>query len=511
MKLPLLEIVVIEWDYVVIYRLANIGCQMVSFVPQSTQGPTPFGTTQGGYTMQQKKHIRKTVAILIATVMMLGVVLVPATAHAAITNGSDWNDPDVYDSTEDEPGTDDAVTNDAEDESAPVDVDGTADEPEVADQDDNGISVEPPGWTAVDANNFYLSGSLHSFQLISVEGSMALAIICQGEETGGFFATSTNFSDWEIRSPAAGWYVYFYGYYYWYMGGLHRTSDWQTHWQVYPVHDDYEWGSDLLYIIDSFYNANKLPHIGLTEGGILRIERLPYLIGDKIIWVGFAVIEDINGNIHRRQIRLFADGQWLNPLPAGATPALVGLEGVSWAREAIEFVVARDLMDMYVCLERNEPIVFHPTGNATRGDVLAAAVMALGLTPPDIPDIYHIPFVDVPLSGRGVYIDIAKQLGLVMGIGNNQFAPNRTISRQDMMTMLYNILLASGQITPDTGLTALRRFNDVGQIADYARLPISSLARAGIITGDGININPRGYMTRVEAAMFVWNLARIVV
>jgi len=63
-----------------------------------------------------------------------------------------------------------------------------------------------------------------------------------------------------------------------------------------------------------------------------------------------------------------------------------------------------------------------------------------------------------------------------------------------------------GQIQPDTGLTALGRFNDLNQIAHHARLPISSLARAGIIAGDGVGINPRGYVNRVEAAMFVRSL-----
>ena len=342
-------------------------------------------------------------------------------------------------------------------------------EPDTAETDTYDDADEAPGQPDSDENILRPTGNLHDFRLISFEDGIATAIISQCANGSDFIAVSHNLTDWEIEGPAAGWHA------------GHNGS-----------------------------HINHMLYISLSEGGILRIERLPFLIEDKIVWVGFIVTNDTSGNSRRRQMRLFADGIWLNPLPYDAVPALAGLESFGWAREAVEFVVARGLMDMYFCPDRNEPIVFNPTGNAARGEVLAAAVMALGLTAPDITDIYHIPFEDVPLSGRGVYIDIAKQLGLVAGIGNNHFAPDCTISRQDMMTMLYNILLAMGQIRPDTELTALRRFNDIGQIAEYARLPISSLARAGIIAGDGISLNPRGYMTRVEAAMFVWNLYRVV-
>ena len=454
--------------------------------------------------MHQQKHIRQAMALLLATVMMLAAVLAPKTAYAATPEEPTWADADTHDTADEASDPVDSSTNntDVELNESNANASDSNEEPTESDADTNLM----PGWADVDVNAFYLTGSLYDFRLITVEGRAALAIIFQHPDCTGFFATSNNLADWEIRSPAADWYVYHDGYYYWYRDGLYRTSDRWADWQVYTAPDDYEWEGDLALIIDIFDDAVQLPYKSLCESGILRIERLPYAIDERIVWVGFAVTEITGGSQQRRPMGILANGIWLNPLPADATPALVGLEGFGWARQAIEFVVARGLMDMYICPDTNEPIAFNPTGYATRGEVLAAAVMALGLTAPDIHDPYHVPFQDVPLSERGVYIDIAKRLGLVAGIGNNQFAPDRIISRQDMMTMLYNILLASGQITPDTGLTALRRFNDVGQIADYARLPISSLARAGIIAGNGISINPRGYMTRVEAAMFVYNL-----
>ena len=318
-----------------------------------------------------------------------------------------------------------------------------------------------------------VTGSFYSLQLISMAYGKITAIITQCAAGTQFYVTSYNYIKWEITGPVA-----------------------QPE-EYYPNE----------YVLEE--STYELLYLSLTEAGIIRIERLPYHIADNITWVGFVVMQDIAGNILREQMRIYLDGEWLNPLPTEPVIAISDLQGFSWGREAIEFVVARDLMNLYLCMETHEQIAFHPSGYATRGYVLAAAVKALGLSVSYFSEAVHTPFYDVPLSGRGIYIDTAKQLGLVIGVGNNRFAPNHTITRQDMMTMLYNIMMAMGQIQPDIGLTALGRFNDFAEISRYARLPISSLARAGIIAGDGVSINPRGYVTRVEAAMFVRNLYRV--
>jgi len=357
----------------------------------------------------------------------------------------------------------------------------------------------PPSWINVDTSTFDITGSIFSFHPVSSEDGVTLAVIYQNAACEGFFATSRNLRDWVVRAPAAYRYYYYNRAYYWYAGGLFRTRNWQNHWQMCTA------GSGIN------GDVRELSFIDLPQAGIRRIERFPYPINDSILWISYITHENPNGTIQREQMRIHAGGQRQTPRTPGTATALIGLDNVPWAREAIEFVVARDLMNLNICNQTGEPIVFNPLGSATRGDVLAAAIKALELRlPGGMYGHHHIPFDDVPPYGRGVYIDIARQLGLVTGIGDNLFAPDRTISRQDMMTMLYNIMFAQGLIEPDIHLTALGRFNDLAQIADYARLPISSLARVGIIAGDGISLNPGGYMTRVEAAMFVFNLYRML-
>ena len=320
-----------------------------------------------------------------------------------------------------------------------------------------------------------VTGNFYSLNLLTTEYDVMTAIIHQSASCSGFYATSVNSTNWTITGPVT-------------------------------VHVKYEL-IDYEYVpVEYLYEPAFLD---LSEAGLIRIERLPYQLDDGIKWIGYAIMQNTAGDIWREQIRIIVGGEWINPHPPELTLAISDLQGFSWGREAIEFVVARNLMDMYLCDETHEFIAFDPSGDATRGYVLAAAVKALGLSVPYFSEAVHTPFYDVPLTGRGVYVDIAKQLGLVVGVGNNLFAPDRTITRQDMMTMLYNIMMSMGQIQPDVGLTALGRFSDFADISSYARLPISSLAKAGIIAGDGVSINPRGYVTRVEAAMFVRNLYRV--
>lgn len=47
-------------------------------------------------------------------------------------------------------------------------------------------------------------------------------------------------------------------------------------------------------------------------------------------------------------------------------------------------------------------------------------------------------------------------------------------------------------------------FDDTDQISEYASESISRLAKAGIISGDGKNFNPKMNATRAEAAKIIY-------
>ena len=74
----------------------------------------------------------------------------------------------------------------------------------------------------------------------------------------------------------------------------------------------------------------------------------------------------------------------------------------------------------------------------------------------------------------------AAQNGVTVGVGENRFAPNKTITRQDFCTMLYRYIQKEGIEIPhdaDVG------YADRGSVAAYARDAVDFCYAAGLVSG----------------------------
>ena len=110
-------------------------------------------------------------------------------------------------------------------------------------------------------------------------------------------------------------------------------------------------------------------------------------------------------------------------------------------------------------------------------------------------------FADVPAdSYYAEAIAIAKAAGIAKGSGEN-FMPEATITRQDLITLAYRAFLAKGLITETAETTPLDVFADKADVADYAVSAMSSMVKAGIITGADGKVNPKNNATRAEVAV----------
>mgnify|MGYP000019542105 FL=1 len=73
-------------------------------------------------------------------------------------------------------------------------------------------------------------------------------------------------------------------------------------------------------------------------------------------------------------------------------------------------------------------------------------------------------FSDVPSSAwYAKAVTWASKNGVVSGYSNSTFGPNNQLTREQMVTILYNV---AGR--PATNTSALSQFNDRGQVAAYA-------------------------------------------
>jgi len=102
------------------------------------------------------------------------------------------------------------------------------------------------------------------------------------------------------------------------------------------------------------------------------------------------------------------------------------------------------------------------------------------------------------------YVAYAYSLGVVNGVGENKFAPNQNVTRQEMTVMMKNILKALGYAQ---GSTPRSNFNDRNQMASWAIDAIDYCSSKGIINGMGDGrFAPLANATREQAFKLVDNL-----
>jgi len=96
---------------------------------------------------------------------------------------------------------------------------------------------------------------------------------------------------------------------------------------------------------------------------------------------------------------------------------------------------------------------------------------------------------------------IARNTGLVGGIGDNKFAPRDNIKRCDMMLMVYRVLKDSDTLV---GADIIRpEYEDFDSVPDYAKEAVSALISAGLVNGKNGKIAPNDNTTRAEVAVLL--------
>lgn len=140
---------------------------------------------------------------------------------------------------------------------------------------------------------------------------------------------------------------------------------------------------------------------------------------------------------------------------------------------------------------------FAPNANVTREQFVKMLVLAFDLKADSSDVVYN----DVAKADWCYpYIATADSLGIVKGF-NNSFGVGENITRQDMAVMAYRALTAAGvELNGNLALS----FEDGKDIADYAKVSVSALYSAEIINGVGGNMfAPTDFTTRAQAAKVI--------
>ena len=109
-------------------------------------------------------------------------------------------------------------------------------------------------------------------------------------------------------------------------------------------------------------------------------------------------------------------------------------------------------------------------------------------------------FSDVPSSAwYAKAVTWASKKGVVSGYSNGTFGPDNQLTREQMVTILYNV---AGR--PATNASALAQFNDRGQVAAYAVNGFSWAVSNKVVSGtSNTTLSPRGTATRAQVAVIL--------
>ncbi|MDD6483080.1 MAG: S-layer homology domain-containing protein [Clostridiales bacterium] len=101
------------------------------------------------------------------------------------------------------------------------------------------------------------------------------------------------------------------------------------------------------------------------------------------------------------------------------------------------------------------------------------------------------------------YVSTAAYLGIVEGIEDNKFGVGAKITRQDMAVLIARALRKMGASVPDrTG-----KFEDDGDISDYAKKSVYGLYALGLISGmDDGSFRPKDSATRAQSAKLLYDV-----
>ena len=179
-----------------------------------------------------------------------------------------------------------------------------------------------------------------------------------------------------------------------------------------------------------------------------------------------------------------------------------------WAQSAIQQVTDWELF------AGNDKGQFMPDETMTRGmfvTVMERTAKMLGVyqAPQQSASFSDVQANDYFASGAAW----AQANGLVKGVGDNRFAPNNPISREEMCVLMDRFLRTFTDYDLDAYLAVENTFLDKAEIGDYAKQSVDLCVALGIVQGisveGGMAFQPKQPATRAAVAVILGRLVPV--
>lgn len=171
----------------------------------------------------------------------------------------------------------------------------------------------------------------------------------------------------------------------------------------------------------------------------------------------------------------------------------------AWYFEPIDRMVSEGLM------VGNGDGIMDPKANLTRG-MLVTLLYAYSGDALEEDWQQTSEFTDVALERYDAEaVEWAFRHNIISGYSSTQFGPDDYVTRQELCKIVEGFLRERGHTLP-AGESCRERFSDYDKIAFWALPSVEAVVSAGILSGDGANLSPKGNTTRGEAAAILVRL-----
>lgn len=190
----------------------------------------------------------------------------------------------------------------------------------------------------------------------------------------------------------------------------------------------------------------------------------------------------------------------LGAVPAAAFAGFADVPADAWYAPAVQTCAEQGLF------QGTSPTTFSPDLSMTRGMFVTVLGRVENIDPTQAD---ASGFMDVPEDAYYAgYVGWAARSGIVAGVSDSVFEPERGISRQEICTIVHRYLVwkdVSLQTVPSA------QFADDAQIAEWAKESVYVCRSAGIVSGVGDNhFAPNVAARRCEAAQIFKNLLAVL-
>lgn len=289
------------------------------------------------------------------------------------------------------------------------------------------------------------------------------------------------------------------------------TKEYDLVWKHYGKHFDTKWFQNIRNNdnwVDMWVDGDVVYAIALNRLKTDQVITIPTTSQNGKVALGECAIEAVNGDAISVEktaagfdVKLGGGTARIFKLtPAAAVDytnlfAFGDIDNYTWAADAINAMYAADIAN------DKGAYIYEPATPITRGDFAMYLIKALGL---DKVNVTNDSFNDVDVDAEyALALSIGKKVGILKGVGDNNYNPEAPITRQDLMVICARGMRVAKAMA-DGDVASLDAFSDKALIADYATADIAAMVRESIVKGnaDG-TINPVGNTTRAEAAIIM--------